>query len=158
MNVEEVLRGYKQKKAEMLVLAARIEQQQNALDSNKEIEFEYYKPDLLGMPRAHNNTSPVEIEVMSKEKAIEEWREALKFRVQKDKSIYNGLKYQIDVIESALTALTEQELELITLRYFEKWGMPNLCDRYRLHKKAVSERLAKVRNVLCTVLSPYYRG
>jgi len=126
IQLEKILREYKTKKSIVNTTIARIEAYTEAINNPELISSWNYSINTreLGMPGSptRNISSPVEMEICATEltiETIEEW-------IVEDRNRIYKSNLQINIIEGALKALTEQEKYIIGLKYFEKMNWNNI--------------------------------
>lgn len=126
IQLEKILREYKVKKSTVDTTNARIQAYTDAINNPELIKSWSFSANTreLGMPGAplRNTSSPVEREVceeMLNIDLIREW-------IVEDKSRIYRYNLQINIIESALKALTIQERYIIELKYFERMCWNNI--------------------------------
>lgn len=149
MNIEKALRDYKKNKGKIETSKQRCQYWQECLDtmSDDEIasEFVYEKTDTYGMPKARNNESIVEKEVIIHEVT----REMVKQWIEDDKSRIKPLEYQIKQIEIALGSLTEEENYVIDCKCIDNWKWVQVeigfNEKYRDENKITIERLKRIK-------------
>lgn len=149
MNVEKALRNYKKNKGKIEATEERDKHWQYCLDtmSDEEIasEFIYEKPDTYGMPKAKNNESPVETEIVIKEVT----REMIKQWIEDDKSRIRPIQHEIKLIDIALGSLTEEENYVIECKCIDKWKWAQVeigfNDKYRNENGVTIERLKDIK-------------
>lgn len=125
-RIEKVLREYKTKKSIVDTTNARIQAYTEAINNPEIIKTWSYTINNreLGMPGSpnRNTSSPVEKEVCSTMLTVD----LIKEWISEDKSRIYIYNLQINIIECALKALTEQERYIIILKYFERMSWTNI--------------------------------
>ena len=126
IQLEKILREYKTKKSIVDTTKARIQAYTEAIDNPELISSWSYSINTreLGMPGAplRNTSSPVEREICETELTIDKIKEW----IVEDKNRIYRYDLQINIIEGALKALTEQERYIIGLKYFERMNWSNI--------------------------------
>lgn len=149
MNIEKALKDYRKNKGKIETSEERCRYWQECLDtmSDDEIakEFIYTQPDTYGMPKARNNNSPVEKEVVSHEVT----REMVKQWIIDDQSRIRPIKQEIKQIEIALGSLTEEENYVIDCKCIDNWKWVQVeigfNEKYRDDNKITIERLKRIK-------------
>lgn len=149
MNIEKSLREYKKNKGKIETSEERCKYWQECLDtmSDDEIarEFIYTQPDTYGMPKARNNESVVEKEVIMHEVT----REMVKQWIKDDKSRIRPLKQEVKQIEIALGSLTEEENYVIDCKCIDNWKWTQVETsfnyKFRKEKEITTEQLKKIK-------------
>lgn len=125
-QTEKILREYKTKRSIVDTTKARIQAYKDTIANPELISSWSYSNNTreLGMPGAplRNTSSPIEREVCANELTLDIIREWIK----EDKSRIYRYNLQINIIESALTALTGKERYIIGLKYFERMNWNNI--------------------------------
>lgn len=162
MQLEKILREYKIKKSIVDTTNARIQAYEDAIKNPELIKTWSYSINTreLGMPGSptRNTSSPVEQEVCATMLTIDIVREW----IVDDKSRIYKLALQVNIIESALKALTEQEKYIILLKYFEKMNWNNIevnfNNQFKQKNDISSEQIRKlstqVLDSLLEIISP----
>lgn len=125
MNIENILRQYKEKKSKVDIALARIGAWEKALQ-NPGMIVSIVNADerILGMPKgSFNITSPVERELCKEEESEqteEKIIETIKELIQTEQSRIYWLKLEIDTVTIALQALSVQERFVVECKYFER--------------------------------------
>ena len=126
IQLEKILREYKVKKSIVDTTNARMQAYTDAINNPELIKSWTYEISgkELGMPGSptRNTSSPVEREVCEKIlniDLIKEW-------IAEDKSRIYRYNLQINIIESSLKALTEQEKFIVEKKYFERMSWSNI--------------------------------
>lgn len=126
IQLEKILREYKTKKSIVDTTNARIQAYTDAIINPELIKSWSYEINTreLGMPGAplRNTSSPVEKEVCASILTVDLIREW----IEEDKSRIYRYKLQINIIESSLEALTEQEKYIVEKKYFERMSWSNI--------------------------------
>lgn len=149
MNIEKALKEYRKNKGKIETSEERCNYWQYCLDtmSDDEIvsEFVYEKSDTYGMPKARNNESIVEKEVI----IYEVTREMVKQWIIDDKSRIRPLKHEIKQIEIALGPLTEEENYVIEYKCIDNWKWVQVeigfNEKYREENKITIKRLKRIK-------------
>lgn len=149
MTIEQSLREYKKNIGKIATVEERDKYWQYCLDTmtDEEIasEFVYEKQDTYGMPKAKNNESPVETEVVKHEVT----REMVKQWIKDDQSRIRPLKQQVKQIEIALGSLTEEENYVIECKCIDNWKWTQVeigfNEKYRDKDKITTERLKRIK-------------
>ena len=149
MNIEKALKEYRKNKGKIEISEERCNYWQYCLDtmSDDEIasEFIYEKTDTYGMPKARNNNSPVEKEVVTHEVT----REMVKQWIIDDTSRIRPIKQEIKQIEIALGSLTEEENYVIECKCIDNWKWVQVeigfNEKYRDDNKITIERLKRIK-------------
>lgn len=149
MTIEQSLREYKKNIGKIATVEERDKYWQYCLDTmtDEEIasEFVYEKQDTYGMPKAKNNESPVETEVVKHEVT----REMVKQWIKDDQSRIRPLKQQVKQIEIALGSLTEEENYVIECKCIDNWKWAQVeigfNEKYRDKDKITTERLKRIK-------------
>ncbi len=125
-QLEKILREYKTKKSIVDTTNSRIQAYQDAINNPELISSWSYSLNTreLGMPGSptRNTSSAVESEVCAQILTID----LIKEWIAEDKSRIYRYNLQINIIEGALKALTEQERYIVKLKYFEKMSWNNI--------------------------------
>lgn len=163
MDLENILRKYKEKKAYVETTEARIEGWKYAIQ-HPEMWYKDYLPQgrELGMPgRPHGSApAPTENYIIGKEITVE----TIKIWISQDESRIFPIKIEIEQIEKALEGLTRQERCVIELKYFENmfWRDIELSfnNLYRQKNYITDIRLKQINkdalNKLYKILKPFY--
>lgn len=149
MIIEKALKDYKKNKGKIETTEERISYWQYCLDtmSDDEIasEFIYEKTDTYGMPKAKNNDSPIEKEVVIHEVT----REMVKQWIKDDQSRIRPIKQQTKQIEIALGSLTEEENYVIECKCIDHWRWNQVeigfNEKYRNDNTITVERLKRIK-------------
>ena len=162
IQLEKILREYKTKKSIIDTTKARIQAYTEAIDNPELISSWSYSINTreLGMPGAplRNTSSSVEKEVcasMLTVELIKEW-------IAEDKNRIYRCNLQINIIEGALTALTDQERYIVRLKYFERMSWNNIeinfNNQFKQKNDITSEQLRKlstqILDNLLEIISP----
>lgn len=126
IQLEKVLREYKIKKSIVDTTEARIHAYLEAI-SNPDLVKEWSYSEVSrepGMPGAplRNTSSPIEREIC----ALEMTTDTIKTWIADDRSRIYKFILQVNLVEGALKALTEQERYIIGLKYFERMSWSNI--------------------------------
>ncbi len=163
MDIEKILKSYKEKKAYVEATEARIEGWKNAIQ-HPEMWYKDYIPQgrELGMPgRPHGSPpAPIENYVVGKQLTVD----MIKEWIAQDQSRIFTIKIEIEQIEKALEGLTRQERCVIELKYFENMFWRdieiNFNNLYRQKNYITDIRLKQINrealNKLFKILQPYY--
>lgn len=149
MNIEKALRDYKKNKGKIETSEERCRYWQECLDtmSDDEIAKEFIdtQPDTYGMPKARNNNSPVEKEIVIHEVT----REMVKQWIKDDQSRIRPVKQQVKQIEIALGSLTEEENYVIDCKCIDNWKWVQVeigfNEKFRNDKVITIEQLKKIK-------------
>lgn len=149
MNIEKALRDYRKNKGKIETAEERCRYWQECLDTmtDDEIAKEFIdtQPDTYGMPKARNNNSPVEKEVVIHEVT----REMVKQWIKDDQSRIRPIKQQVKQIEIALGSLTEEESYVIDCKCIDNWKWVQVeigfNEKYRDENKITIERLKRIK-------------
>lgn len=149
MNIEKALRDYRKNKGKIETAEERCRYWQECLDtmSDDEIAKEFIdtQPDTYGMPKARNNNSPVEKEIVVHEVT----REMVKQWIKDDQSRIRPVKQQVKQIEIALGSLTEEENYVIDCKCIDNWKWVQVeigfNEKYRDENKITIERLKRIK-------------
>lgn len=149
MNIEKALRDYRKNKGKIETAEERCRYWQECLDtmSDDEIAKEFIdtQPDTYGMPKARNNNSPVEKEIVIHEVT----REMVKQWIKDDQSRIRPVKQQVKQIEIALGSLTEEENYVIDCKCIDNWKWVQVeigfNEKYRDENKITIERLKRIK-------------
>lgn len=149
MDINKALRDYKKNKGKIETTEERCRYWQECLDtmSDDEIarEFIYTQPDIYGMPKARNNDSPVETEIVIHEVT----REMVKQWIKDDQSRIRPLKQEIKQIEIVMGSLTEEENYIIDCKCIDKWKWIQVeigfNEKFRNTKQITTEQLKKIK-------------
>lgn len=149
MNIEESLRDYRKNKGKIETAEERCRYWQECLDtmSDDEIAKEFIdtQPDTYGMPKARNNNSPVEKEIVIHEVT----REMVKQWIKDDQSRIRPVKQQVKQIEIALGSLTEEENYVIDCKCIDNWKWVQVeigfNEKFRDENKITIERLKRIK-------------
>lgn len=149
MNIEKALRDYRKNKGKIETAEERCRYWQECLDtmSDDEIAKEFIdtQPDTYGMPKARNNNSPVEKEIV----AHEVTREMVKQWIKDDQSRIRPVKQQVKQIEIALGSLTEEENYVIDCKCIDNWKWVQVeigfNEKFRNDKVITIEQLKKIK-------------
>lgn len=149
MNIEKALRDYRKNKGKIETAEERCRYWQECLDTmtDDEIAKEFIdtQPDTYGMPKARNNNSPVEKEVVIHEVT----REMVKQWIKDDQSRIRPIKQQVKQIEIALGSLTEEENYVIDCKCIDNWKWVQVeigfNEKYRDENKITIERLKRIK-------------
>ena len=164
MDIQKMLKSYKEKKAVVDATHARIAAWERILlDPN--IEFYGYKlyNREIGMPSAHSATSQVEREAFANNENDDVTKELLEEWIKEDRSRIAPIEIEVEQVEHALKALTEQERYIINLKYFEGLFWANIeisfNKQYPNKQDVTEERLRQMhkeaKSKLEYVLNPY---
>lgn len=162
-DIEDILKGYRRKESVINTTLARIEGYEFAL-KNPHLHDGLMcgNPIEPGMPRAKNiTTSPVERAVFGREEScrmLKEW-------IKEDGSRIYPYQRELEQINLALNALTEQARYIIELKYFE--GIPFWSDieekfnsKFKTRNYLTFESLKKINReslaILKDILEDYY--
>lgn len=127
MDIQKMLKSYKEKKAVVDATHARIMAWERILlDPN--IEFYGYKlyNREIGMPSAHSTTSQVEREAFATDNDDEVTKELLEEWIKEDKSRIAFLEIEVEQIEKAMNGLTTWEKYIIEFKYFDNINWCNI--------------------------------
>lgn len=149
MNIEQELRNYKKNKGKIETTEERCKYWQNCLNTmtDEEIaaEFVQEKQDTYGMPKAKNNQSPVENEIVIHEVT----REMVKQWIKDDQSRIRPIKHEIKQIEIAMGSLTEEENYIIECKCIDNWKWIQVeiafNEKFREEKTITIEQLRKIK-------------
>lgn len=149
MNIEKALRDYRKNKGKIETAEERCRYWQECLDTmtDDEIAKEFIdtQPDTYGMPKARNNNSPVEKEIV----AHEVTREMVKQWIKDDQSRIRPVKQQVKQIEIALGSLTEEENYVIDCKCIDNWKWVQVeigfNEKFRNDKVITIEQLKKIK-------------
>lgn len=149
MNIEKALRDYRKNKGKIETAEERCRYWQECLDtmSDDEIAKEFIdtQPDTYGMPKARNNNSPVEKEIVIHEVT----REMVKQWIKDDQSRIRPVKQQVKQIEIALGSLTEEENYVIDCKCIDNWKWVQVeigfNEKFRNDKVITIEQLKKIK-------------
>lgn len=149
MNIEKALRDYRKNKGKIETSEERCRYWQECLDTmtDDEIAKEFIdtQPDTYGMPKARNNNSPVEKEIV----AHEVTREMVKQWIKDDQSRIRPVKQQVKQIEIALGSLTEEENYVIDCKCIDNWKWVQVeigfNEKFRNDKVITIEQLKKIK-------------
>lgn len=158
---EKALKDYKRKKSIVETTLLRIETYTKAIEDPE--SFTHVLPSSKvspGMPRGTNLSSPVEMAISDKEKAVEllnEW-------IKDDKSRIYPYQIELEQIDAALKALNKQERFIIECKYFEDMFWRdieiNLNDTFRQQNYITVEGIRKINRqaieILSKILKFYY--
>jgi len=162
IDLEKILKEYKIKKSIVDTTNSRIQAYTDAMSNPELIASWGYSINTreLGMPGAplRNTSSPIEREICDSEltiEAIQEW-------ISDDRSRIYKYSLQVNIIEGALKALTEQEKYIIELKYFERMSWNNIelsfNSEFKQKNDITSEQARKINiqatDNLLEVLSP----
>lgn len=147
MDIKKALKDYKKNKGKIEITEERCQYWQECLDtmSDEEIakEFEFFSSSTFGMPKAKNNTSPIEQEIVIKEVT----REIVKQWIKDDRSRMTPLKFEVKQIEIALGSLTEEENYIIETKCIDKWKWKQVeigfNEKFREKQEITEEQLKK---------------
>lgn len=149
MNIEGALRDYRKNKGKIETTEERCRYWQECLDTmtDDEIAKEFIdtQSDTYGMPKARNNNSPVEKEIV----AHEVTREMVKQWIKDDQSRIRPVKQRVKQIEIALGSLTEEENYVIDCKCIDNWKWVQVeigfNEKYRDDNKITIERLKRIK-------------
>lgn len=149
MDINKALRDYKKNKGKIETTEERCRYWQECLDtmSDDEIatEFVYTQPDTYGMPKAKNNDSPVEKEVVIHEVT----RAMVKQWIRDDQSRIRPIKQEVKQIEIAMGSLTEEENYVIDCKCIDKWKWfqveISFNEKFRNARQITTELLKKIK-------------
>lgn len=149
MNIEKALRDYRKNKGKIETAEERCRYWQECLDTmtDDEIAKEFIdtQPDTYGMPKARNNNSPVEKEIVTHEVT----REMVKQWIKDDQSRIRPVKQQVKQIEIALGSLTEEENYVIDCKCIDNWKWVQVeigfNEKFRNDKVITIEQLKKIK-------------
>lgn len=159
--VERALKDYKRKKSVIETTLLRIETYKKAIEDPESFTHVLPSPKVsLGMPRGTSISSPVEMAISDKEKAVEmlyEW-------IKDDKSRIYPYQIELEQIDGALAALNKQQRFIIECKYFEDMFWRdieiNLNDTFRQQNYITVEGIRKINRqsmeILSKILKPYY--
>lgn len=149
MNVEKALKELKENKGKIQISKERCTYWQKCLDemTDEEIasEFIYESPSTYGMPKAQNNSSPVENKVIKQIVT----REMVKQWIKDDQSRIRPLELEVKQIDIALGSLTEEEHFVIECKCIDRWKWRQVeiafNERYRKEREITEERLKDIK-------------
>ncbi len=149
MDINKALKDLKKNKGKIETTEERCNYWQECLDtmSDDEIarEFIYQQLDTYGMPKAKNNNSPVEKEVVMHEVT----RETVKQWIKDDLSRIRPIKQEVKQIEIALGSLTEEENYVIDCKCIDNWKWVQVeisfNEKFRSKDKITIEQLRKIK-------------
>ena len=149
MNIEQSLRNYKKNKGKIETTEERDKYWQYCLDtmSAEEIakEFVEAQADNTGMPKAKNNNSPVEKNIIKKEVT----REMIKQWIKDDQSRIRPLKHEVKQIEIAMGSLNEEENYIIECKCIDNWKWAQVetafNEKFRDKNEITIERLKRIK-------------
>lgn len=149
MDINKALKDLKKNKGKIETTEERCNYWQECLDtmSDDEIarEFIYQQLDTYGMPKAKNNNSPVEKEVVMHEVT----REIVKQWIKDDLSRIRPIKQEVKQIEIALGSLTEEENYVIDCKCIDNWKWAQVeisfNEKFRNKDKITIEQLKKIK-------------
>lgn len=162
LQLEKILKEYKTKKSIINTTNARIQAYTDAINNPELISSWSYSINNreLGMPGAplRNTSSPIEACICAESLTIE----TIKNWINEDKSRIYKSNLQINIIEGALKALTEEERYIVELKYFEKMKWSNIeisfNNQFKQKNDITSEQTKKINvqaiNNLLEILSP----
>ncbi len=120
--LEERLKLYRKHRAEVATALQRIAVWEEALKGGELWLFENSVNKIMGMPRSSTVSSQVENTVSSREvtrELVEEW-------IEEDKSRIHYKKVEMDQIDEAMKALTNEQRTVIEAKYFEGMTWRNI--------------------------------
>lgn len=133
-RLENMLRNYKKNKSKVEISEERIRMWEKAMDNPSSIAYLQATGTEIGMPRANNNTSPVEIEVFKKAETESEAMELVKEWIREEENRMLHIKTEVNMVEKALNGLTNMERYLIELKYFHKMIWRDIEANYNQRK------------------------
>ena len=165
MNIKDILKQYKEKKAKVKSTHARISAWERILN-DPYIELYGYKiyNREIGMPGSNSATSVVEREAFRDEETDELTRELLEEWIKEDRSRIALLEIEVEQIEKSLEGLTPWEKYIIECKYFENMYWCNIelsfNDNFKPKNYIPSETLRNHHESaiikLESILKPYY--
>ncbi len=149
MDIERMLKDYKKNKGKIETVEQRCQYWQYCLDTmtDEEIaeEFVYEKADTFGMPKAKNNESPVEKQIIM----YEVKRQMVKRWIKDDESRIRPIKQEVKQIQIALSSLTGEENYVIECKCIENWKWSQVeigfNEKYRKGEEITVEQLKKIK-------------
>jgi len=160
-TIESALKDYKRKKSVIETTLERIEVFKQAINNPEEFKGLFLGVNKEpGMPRGTNHNSEVEIKVLTKEQEIE----LLKEWIKDDQSRIYLYQIELEQINGALNALTDQQRFIIECKYFEGmfWRDIEITfnDKFRQQNYITYEGLKKMNKesieLMAEILEPYY--
>lgn len=164
-RVKERLKTYKRDKAIIETVRGEINELDRIMGSREALESvindqKEHKVE-PGMPKANRVTSIVENEVEERERAID----MLKKRKKELENEVWPLQREVEQVDIALKALSEEQRFVIKERYFEKtgWGVIEYKfnetfgseDEY-ISSGALRKRMDESVLIICEILKPFY--
>jgi hypothetical protein len=120
MKITDVLKKYRYKKARIDTAYARIKGFEEILKLGNFSMLQWNNnSDNFGMPKARNNQSIIETEIMIKDNNIKITAELVKQLIKNEKSRIFPLEQEIKLIDKALNALSQQDRYIVELKYMD---------------------------------------
>ena len=164
MNIKIVgcaLRDYKRKKSMIETTLERIEVFKKAINNPDKYRGLFLGQNKEpGMPRGTSQGSEVEFKLLTKEQE----RELIKNWIKDDKSRIYPLQIELEQIDVAMNALTNQERYIIECKYFEGmiWRDIEISFNNKLRQKnyitvaGIRKMNTESLKLLAKILEPYY--
>ncbi|WP_026478259.1 hypothetical protein [Alkaliphilus transvaalensis] len=162
INIEKILKEYKKKLSKIETIKIRIQSYEKALQEPEEwMNIVANTSKELGMPRGNStNVSPVELEVINKEKTvakIQKW-------IKEDEARLDLQEMEIKQLDSGLNSLTEQERSIVQWKYCENMFWRDIeikfNNLYRGENYITTAQLKKLNrralDQLIEILTPFY--
>ena len=165
LDIQDILRQYKKKRAFVNTTKARIELWEKILDDPDITKYRFYICNKeTGMPKAHNNSSPTENEAMMNEQNDTLSRQLVKEWLEEDKSKVMFPEAEVKQLEEAMESLTEPEKFIIDCKYFRNWFWRQIeysyNEKFRQENRIIEDTLRKMNKTaldkLEEILNPFY--
>lgn len=159
MKIKEALKKYRYKKARIETAYARIEGYEEILKIGNFSMLQWNNNnDNFGMPKARNNISIIECEIISKDNNIKITAELINQLIKNEKSRIWPLEQEIKQIDKALESLSKQDRYIVELKYMDNldWRDVEISffEQYRKNltdirlKQIAAESLSKLNSIL----------
>lgn len=130
VDIEETLRNYKKYKGVIETTEQRCRFWKQCLNNMTDAEivmyFEESTPIEIGMPRSNRIHKPTE-EITVKSKVT---REKVESWIAEDTSRIMKMKFDIEQLDTAMKALTDEDSFIIETKYFLKWTWRNIENEF----------------------------
>lgn len=161
----ESLKDFERKKATVETALARIEMYKKAIE-NPRLYTNIHRDSQLELGsikgKGGKPSSSVESEVIKNESDEMMVVENLREWIKEDISRIHPIQAEVEQVDVALNALTEQQRYIIKCKYFNKMFWKDIENEYnKTFKEYITERSLKNKNresleELCEILKPYY--
>lgn len=165
--IEDRLKLYKKRSSTVETTLARVHTYKEALENPKSYTLIGFSSQSdMGSIKGKGGmpSSPVEQSVVRQEENQEQVIEHLKEWIADDLSRIYPLEKEIEQIDGALNALTQQQRYIIELKYFEKMTWEEIArefsDKYRQQNYITGEGVKKINasivKTITKILDPFY--